>query len=168
MPSADNKQYQKDLLMGENGEIDAHPLLEKRFGSLQRTKRYDRFDYKNEECIIELKTRNCFSDSFDNDGGLMFNYSKIEKMKKKNDKRNTYFAFNCVDGLFIWKYDDKTFSTGMGGRIDRGCKEHRLMAKVKSKDLICLFKKKPDFPPYEKYRPQPLDDFLLMSSDDEV
>ena len=165
MPKCDNQTYISDLIMGEKGEIECFPLLEKTFGSLKRTKRYDRFDYMNKNSIIELKTRNCFSDSFDNDGGIMFNYSKIEKMKNNNDKRDTYFAFNCIDGLFYWKYDEKTFTTGMGGRKDRGCKEYRLMAKVKSKDMICIFKKKPDFKPYEK--PKPLDDFLLMSSDDE-
>lgn len=157
MPSADNKQYQLDLLMGENGEIDAHPLLEKQFGSLKRTTyKYDRFDYKNEKYIIELKTRNCNHNAFDGNGGLMFNYSKIEKMKKKNDKRETIFAFNCLDGIYYWKYDDKTFTTGMGGRKDRGCKEYRLMAKVKSKDMICLYEK-----------PKPFSDFLLISSDEE-
>lgn len=156
MPSTDNKQYQKDLLMGENGEIDAHPLLEKRFGSLQRTKKYDRFDYTNYFYIIELKTRNCNHNAFDGSGGLMFNYSKIEKMKKKKDKKRTIFAFNCLDGLYFWEYDEKTFSTGMGGREDRGCKEYRLMAKIKSKDMICL---------YEKHNP--FNDFLLFSSDEE-
>tara|TARA_R110000796_G_scaffold127646_3_gene243074 strand:- start:255 stop:722 length:468 start_codon:yes stop_codon:yes gene_type:complete len=154
MPNKANKRYIADEIMGEKGEVFSHSLLEKLFGKLERTKyKYDRFDYKNEKYIIELKTRSCNHNAFDRDKGLMFNYSKIEKMKKSNDKRDTYFAFNCKDGIYCWKYDDEKFSRGIGGRKDRGCVEMREMAYVLSKDMVCL---------YEKPKP-----YLLDSSDEE-
>ena len=142
MPNYNNKRYNEDLIMGEKGEKDAHPLLEKKFGKLTKTSyQFDRFDFKNKKFIIELKTRSCNHNSFDRDGGLMFNYSKIEEMKQKKDKRDTYFAFNCVDGIYYWKYIDGNYTIGMGGRDDRECSEKSLMAKVLSKDMICLYKK---------------------------
>lgn len=142
MPHSENPRYKADLIMGERGEVFSHSLLEKSFGKLERTKyKYGRFDYSNDDYIIELKSRSCNHNAFDRDKGLMFNYSKIEKMKENKDKRETYFAFNCIDGIYYWKYDDETFSRGIGGRKDRGCVEMREMAYVLSKDMICLFKK---------------------------
>ena len=86
----------------------------------------------------------------------MFNYSKIEDYKKKKDKRKLVFAFNCKDGIYYWEYNDEKFTTGMGGRTDRGCNEIKLMAKVKSEDMECLYEK-----------PNPFDTYCFISSDEE-
>tara|TARA_E500000305_G_scaffold49852_1_gene39052 strand:+ start:1061 stop:1537 length:477 start_codon:yes stop_codon:yes gene_type:complete len=157
MPKKDNPRYIADLAMGEKGEQNAQPLLEKVFGRLERTKyKYNRFDFTNEKSIIELKTRSCKHNAFDRDGGLMFNYSKIEKYENSNEKRKVFFAFNCIDGLYYWEYNKDTYTKGIGGRKDRGCIEMREMAKVLSKDMICIYK-----------TPNPFDGFLLASSDEE-
>ena len=142
MPNKVNKRYKEDLIMGENGEEFTQPLLERVFGKLVKTKnKYDTFDFMNKEYIIELKTRSCNHDAFDRNGGLMFNYSKIEKMLKSKDKRETYFAFNCLDGIYYWKYEEGNYTRSRGGRNDRNCNEYRDMANVLSKDMICLYKK---------------------------
>tara|TARA_R110002020_G_scaffold319420_1_gene535317 strand:- start:178 stop:657 length:480 start_codon:yes stop_codon:yes gene_type:complete len=158
MPLKDNPRYIEDMKIGETGEDTSHPLLESIFGKLKRTiYKYNRFDYTNEEYIIELKTRPTSNhNAYDRDGGLMFNYSKIEEYKKKGDKRKLIFAFNCKDGLYYWEYKDNNFSTGMGGRKDRGCKEYRMMAKVLSKDMITIYEK-----------PNPFDEYCFISSDEE-
>tara|TARA_R110002020_G_scaffold45395_1_gene129888 strand:+ start:6014 stop:6490 length:477 start_codon:yes stop_codon:yes gene_type:complete len=157
MPSCDNQRYIEDLIMGENGEIDAHPHLNARFGELKRTTyTYARIDYTNDKYIIELKTRSCNHNAFDRDGGLMFNYSKIKDYQKKEDKRKLIFAFNCLDGLYFWEYKEENYTTGIGGRKDRGCEEIRKVAKVKSKDMECLYKK-----------PNPFDTYCFISSDEE-
>ena len=157
MPKSDNKRYIADLDMGEKGEVNSQKLLEDMFGELERTKyKYDRFDFTNDKCIIELKTRSCKHNAFDRDGGLMFNYSKIEKYEKSKDKRKVYFAFNCIDGLYYWEYTKEGYTRGMGGRKDRGCIEIREMAKVLSKDMKCIYEKT-----------NPFDNFLLDTTDEE-
>ena len=157
MPSCENQRYIEDLIMGENGEIDAHKHLNARFGELKRTTyTYARIDYTNDEYIVELKTRSCNHNAFDRDGGIMFNYSKIKDYQKKKDKRKLIFAFNCEDGIYCWEYKEDNYTTGIGGRTDRGCKEIRKMAKVHSRDMECLYKK-----------PNPFDTYCFISSDED-
>lgn len=143
-PLKNNKQYIKDMDMGFNAEDVMKPHLERTFGALTKLGKWSPFDYENAEYVIELKTRRCNHDSFDRDGGLMFNYSKIEKIENYGSKK-VVFAFNCLDGLYYWDYDATNFTTAIGGRRDRGCIEMREMAKVLSSDMkeiekptICL------------------------------
>jgi len=143
MPLKDNPRYIEDMKIGETGEDTSHPLLESVFGELKRTTyKYNRFDYTNEEYIIELKTRPTSNhNAYDRDGGLMFNYSKLEEYKKKGDKRKLIVAFNCKDGLYYWEYNENNYTTGIGGRNDRGCDEYREMAFIPSKDMITIYEK---------------------------
>lgn len=157
MPSCDNKRYKEDLITGMSGEINSQPILEAEFGLLNKsTYKWEYIDYDNENYIIELKTRpNDNHNAYDKYGGLMFNYSKIKKYKKKGEVRKLIVSFNCKDGLYYWEYKEGEYTTGIGGRNDRGCDEYREMAYVPSKYMKTLYEK-----------PNPFKSYLLDSDED--
>jgi len=140
MPPKNNKQYQDDLVFGEEGEKWTKPHLEKIFGPLEKTEEaFNGMDFYNSNYLIELKTRRFRHNQFDHKGGIWFNHSKIKKLSP-NEKRKVIFAFNCEDGLYYWELSDK-YTIGMGGRSDRDCNEIREMAKVLSKDMTTILVK---------------------------
>lgn len=109
------KKY-KDLHKGLKMEDALKPVLEQKFGDLNKTKQYDSFDFINDKYILELKTRNANWGQYPS---LMFNESKLNKAKLITDK-DVYFFWKLKDGLYYWKYKEGEYNINMGGRTDRG------------------------------------------------
>ena len=127
MPSKNNPQYLADMDFGFGEEDTIKPLLEEKFGELHKLDKYNPFDFENEEYIIEVKSRRIPHNKYNS---LMFNYSKIEKLEGYEDRKPAIFVFNCLDGIYYWEYDSSQFTSGRGGRCDRGCNEYSQMAYV--------------------------------------
>jgi hypothetical protein len=109
------KKY-KDLHKGLKMEDALKPILENKFGELNKTKQYDSFDFINDNYVLELKTRNANWGQYPS---LMFNESKLNKAKEIKDK-DVYFFWKLKDGLYYWKYKEGEYNINMGGRTDRG------------------------------------------------
>ena len=71
-------QKYKDLNMGLNMETALKPVLDNKFGDLKLTSKYDKFDYINDNFIIELKTRRI---KFKQYPTLIFSEKKLIKAK---------------------------------------------------------------------------------------
>ena len=112
-----------DFNKGTQSEIDILPKLKIHFldETIERSlDRYAIFDYtNNKDLLIELKTRNCEYEKYDE---TMINVIKINKSKKLSKTHNIYFLFLFTNGLYYWKYDinelDK-LTYKIGGRSDR-------------------------------------------------
>ena len=95
------KRY-KQLHQGLKMEAALKPVIENKFGNLNKTAHFDSFDFVNDDYMIELKTRNIKWLQYPS---LMFNITKIEKAKTITDK-DVYFLWKLQDGLFYWKYKE--------------------------------------------------------------
>ena len=84
MPSKDNQQYQKDMSFGFSEEDRIQPILEEKFGELNKLPQYNPFDFENEDYIIEVKSRRINHNKYNT---LMFAYSKIEKLEGYEDRK---------------------------------------------------------------------------------
>jgi len=143
------KKLEEDYEYGILGEMFSKPHLEKLYGKLTKTRKYDTIDFYNKRYWIELKSRRYKHDAFDFCGGLFFNIEKIEITKRLNEERirrgkkprKVIFAFNCIDGLYYWEYDGGEYTIGEGGRTDRDCDERGRVAKVLSKDMTLIIEK---------------------------
>ena len=135
MPSKDNQQYQKDMSFGFSEEDRIQPILEEKFGELNKLPQYNPFDFENEDYIIEVKSRRINHNKYNT---LMFAYSKIEKLEGYEDGKEAIFVFNCDDGIYYWEYDSTGFTIGRGGRCDRGCNEYTKMAYIDIQHLTKL------------------------------
>ncbi len=109
------KRYM-DLNQGLRMEDALHPVLENKFGKLNKTKQYDTFDFINDKYVLELKTRNI---NYGQYPSLMFGKNKLDEAKKINDK-DIYFLFKLKDGLYYWQYKEGEYKIAKGGRRDRG------------------------------------------------
>jgi len=126
-------QKYKDMNLGLTMEDALKPVLEKKFGELNKTKHYDSFDFKNDKYLIELKTRRI---KFGQYPTLIFSEKKLIKARKiLEDDPNIiiYFLWSCKDGLFYWKYSEEgdEYFTASGGRRDRGRDEIEQVVNVK-------------------------------------
>jgi len=109
---------QKDLAWGLSNEVLLKTSIERVTGPLKFTGVYHVFDYFNDKSFVELKSRNCKSNTYPT---TMVGMNKITFLKKNLDKEY-YFFFKFEDGLFYWKYCEKIvdFDIKVGGRYDRG------------------------------------------------
>ena len=89
-------QYKKDIEFGEKGERDIKNILEPYFGKLERTKRFAIFDYSNDKFLIELKSRRCNYNKYED---TMCPLNKIKKALEIKD-RDCYAIFNFLDGVY--------------------------------------------------------------------
>lgn len=63
--------------------------------------KYSKYDYENELCIFELKSRNCKYDAYPT--------TMIAQDKILNTDKIQIFLFNFTDGLYYIKYSPKKF-----------------------------------------------------------
>jgi len=106
---------EKDLAWGLSNEKLLKTSIEKVTGPLKHTADYHVFDYYNNTCYVELKSRNCQAKHYDT---TMIGMNKINKCKEPT--KDYYFFFKFDDGLFYWKYQVNDFDIKIGGRYDRG------------------------------------------------
>ena len=124
-----------DLKVGKMGEIKVAEALQSKLGELFHTEdQYDHFDYFNDEVYLEVKTRNIRGRQYDS---LMFELHKIETgLKHKENGFDVWFAWNCSDGIFMWKLDEGQYFSKFSGRTDRGVDERRVLAHIKQAHII--------------------------------
>ena len=113
--------YQIDVDYGLENERNCQSKIENFFNEkIIKLDYYNDFDFtnKNNNLLIELKSRRCKIDEYED---TMISISKINKAKKiiknKNTKIDIYFFFYYIkDELYYWKYDEKIIL-----RIDNNC-----------------------------------------------
>lgn len=131
-PKTSNVNYQNDLKFGLSEEIRIKKLLEDNFGSLESLDKYNPFDFENDKYLLELKSRRVTHNLYPT---AMVNYSKL--LKTKDTTKTRVIIFNYTDGIYYWIVNDDEYSTGLGGRNDRGLDEFSKMAYI-SKDILKL------------------------------
>lgn len=98
------KKYKLDLKFGLESEINNKPLIEKFLNSNIKTydDKFSTFDFYNDNCLIELKSRRCNHNTYDD---LMMNINKYEKGIKEicENKKHIYYFFSFEDGLYYYK-----------------------------------------------------------------
>lgn len=135
------EQYSADLDMGLSSEqrlinflnkdIEADCLLYRKYQD-----RFSLFDIYNIEEIGEIKTRRNSKDKYPT---TMVGYNKVKIAEENKDLSIHYrFYFIFTDGTYYWDYCPLEFSTGRGGRTDRGCAEIKQYAYIKIEDLTFL------------------------------
>mgnify|MGYP003133914463 CR=1 FL=1 len=149
-----NSKVQSDLKFGFKSEDESQKYLEQIFGELKNTRtddkdQYNKFDYRNDKCKIELKTRKC---RFGQYPDLYFELGKIKegiKYKKENPDKKVFFIWRCVytswkeEGYYYWELNEEEYNTGYGGRNDRGKDEYKILVKIKNEYIKPLFSHKP-------------------------
>ena len=135
-----------DLSLGASAEKQLLPVFKEKIDpDLRQTSwSYDSIDFESAKTIIELKTRNYkYCDLKD----LMIGANKVKRVSDEwaKNKRNGYLVFNCLDGVFYWKFNPEEFDEMVtyrdGGRNDRGYDERKLCAYIGKKHMKCLIKK---------------------------
>ena len=140
-----NSKKTNDLKFGLNSEDTSKKYLEEKFGKLEKTDKYNKFDFVNDKYKIELKTRKC---NFGQYPDLQFELGKIEEGKKyllENPDNEVYFIWRCInegwgkEAFYYWKYKEDEYFEGEGGRFDRGYGEWKTLAKIKNQYIKPLF-----------------------------
>ena len=65
--------------------------------------KYSQLDFRYKNNISELKSRNYFSNDFEDT--QIGNNKMVHALKKQNEGYDIDFYFLFKDGLFVWKYD---------------------------------------------------------------
>jgi len=139
---------QQDLEMGKKAEKELLPLFRENFDkSLNLTSwSFNSMDYESEKTVVELKTKNY---TFASLKDMMIGVNKVKRVSDEyhRHKKNGYLVFNCLDGVYYWKFDAEeskmAVSYRMGGRKDRGEDETKLCAFIDKKYIKLLKKKEP-------------------------
>jgi hypothetical protein len=130
---------EQDIKLGNEGEDKCLPIFREKFDKyLCKTNRYSLMDYISPTMYIELKTRNCNHDKYND---IVIGKNKVDFSFKSNKK--CILAFNFQDGIYYYIVDKKDFDNGdiyyaIGGRYDRGVDERKEVAYIKRKLLIKL------------------------------
>ena len=98
----------KDLIFGKMNENNNLPIIRKFFGitNLEMDKNeYATIDFKNDDTLIELKSRRITHNKYDT---CFIGYNKYKYFKKNNDKKS-YIVYQYDDGLFYIQYDRDLF-----------------------------------------------------------
>jgi len=127
----------EDYLKGKEREDYLYPLIKNKFNLnnlKQSINQYDKFDYYDEEYLIELKSRNCYSYTYKD---IFFNNDKIIYGLNKNKKM--IFVFEFIDKVLFIKYDNLIFNKYLvkkiNNRNDRGRKEYINSIFIPLKDM---------------------------------
>jgi hypothetical protein len=127
-----NSKLSQDLAFGLNNEKLLKNRIQQITGTLKHTPVYHSFDYYNNTCFVELKSRNCNFDKYDT---TMIGMNKIKKCIEPT--KDYYFFFSFADNqLLYWKYITTDFEIKQGGRFDRGKPELNDYLYIPIKELI--------------------------------
>ena len=119
----------RDKKMGDAGEKYVFKLLKEIYDNVWRTKKYALYDFETPNIQFELKTRNCKSTTYNT------TIIPMNKIKKRNKKKELVFIFKFKDGIFCWDFDEDEYEEDLGGRTDRGCNEIKQYAYIPVKYL---------------------------------
>ena len=88
--------------------------MERLFGPLEETKTMDEFDFKNEQFVIELKSRRVTRDKYPS---TMVGENKVIKgFEYQLAGRRVFFVFDFVDCMCLWELDRDEYDVRHGGR----------------------------------------------------
>lgn len=118
-----NKMYdytKKDYDYGTDKEMALLSVLQDNIDKdLQHTtNKYSVVDFTSSNSNVELKTRRCYYNTYED---TMIGYNKIQKLL--TDKKDGYAVFNFLDGVYyieIVQSNVVKFRLDDGGRCDRG------------------------------------------------
>ena len=133
------ERKQKDLEFGLKCEDELLGLFREKIDNLLcKTNQNAIVDYISPKTYLELKSRNCNHNRYDE---IMIGKNKIEFAMKT--KKNVYFAYNFYDGVYYYKFNSKDVQDGnitfkLGGRCDRGRDERKICGFIKSELLTTL------------------------------
>ena len=96
-------------------------MLKNKFGDdvVAVTDKFCSYDFKNDECIFELKSRRCLKNSYLT---TMIGMNKIKKYEAMNKRIILCFSFIDKDCFIEYNLNDE-FIVETGGRSDRGSNE---------------------------------------------
>jgi hypothetical protein len=107
-----------DLSFGQDNEIRVRQRLERLFGPLETTAQMDEFDFKNDNFIIELKTRRVTKNKYPS---TMVGENKVVKgFEHQIAGKRVFFVFDFVDCMCLWELNRDEYYVKHGGRWDRG------------------------------------------------
>ena len=121
-----------DYEFGHNQERLLKPIIESVVGRVQTKNRYCAYDFENETCIVELKSRKVNHDAYPS---LMIGLNKL-KTFDKNSHKDAYVFFGFTDGVYYWNYNKQDVYNAVGGRTDRGKDERKLYGFIPRECLI--------------------------------
>jgi hypothetical protein len=133
------EKLNKDLEFGLKCENELLELFREKFDKfLCRTNQNAIVDYISPKTYLELKSRNCNHDRYDE---IMIVKNKIEFAMKT--KKKTYFVYNFLDGVYYYEFNYDDVEKGnitfkLGGRCDRGRDERKICGFIKSELLTKL------------------------------
>lgn len=95
--------YINDYEFGKQEEIYCLPILQKHCKGIKLNKdRFNRWDAENSKMLIEIKSRNFFSNQYDT---TLISTKKIDQGFLET--KNVAFVFNFLDGLYFIPLSDK-------------------------------------------------------------
>lgn len=95
------QEINKRVKFGLSQEKFLYNQLNNIFGNLNKfDNKYSRFDFYNNEYLIELKSRNCKYNSYPSS---MVGLNKLQYKDSLNRKK--VFIFNFIDGVYRWNAD---------------------------------------------------------------
>jgi len=142
-----NTYKKQDISLGDLGEKEMYAYLKQCIdGDLVKHKNnWAVFDFSSDKSVVELKTRRIRHNQF---GDIMIGANKLQKASCEN--RDVFFVWNCVDGVFYWKYNQADIDNGYveyreGGTTRRGEDESCLCGFVNTSILLPLLPLLPSF-----------------------
>lgn len=93
----------ENLKFGNEKELEIKETLERIFGNLKHNinDRFSKFDFENNQIVIEYKFRNCYHNQYD---GIFMTKTKLNHALKS--KKKVYWVFQYEDGLFYINFNE--------------------------------------------------------------
>jgi hypothetical protein len=136
------RTFGDDYDFGKESEIASLPALRQLSSApLEHNEGQWGWDFVSKDCLIELKSRNCSIDEYDD---IMLEMIKVMKASQEEGRR-IFFAFRYAEGLFYTEYDPDRFSTyriQFNKNKDRQGYTETMKPRIyiPKNDLICLMK----------------------------
>lgn len=139
-------QKESDLSFGELCENKVLKFLnegEYKENPLEKTDKFNTWDFINSDACIELKSRRCASTDYPT---TMIGENKM--VACYNDRKAVWnsvlrevrflFLFLFTDGLYYWDFNPNEYQVNKGGRKDRGKEEFKRYAYINMNNLKLL------------------------------
>jgi hypothetical protein len=127
------KKKKSDLDMGLKSEKEMLIRIRKMWGNdIESTNLYNVFDYISNTHVLEIKTRRCKSNDFDD---IIIGLNKLKVAETTNDKISI-FIWRFTDCCCYWIFNKKEYTVRLGGSTNWRGEKPRYCGFVKTKHLI--------------------------------
>ena len=97
-------KYKENILYGLKQEKAIHTKLEGIYGKLETTDYWSPIDFKNENYMIELKSRRIKHNQYKT---LIFGKNKLNYFLENRTTNEKFIViWRCLDGDYMWEYRD--------------------------------------------------------------